>query len=264
MKSGTTRKSVDITVIANLLVLAVCCYMNPAYGGDLPAVIERIKPSVVGVGTYQQTRQPRAHLLGTGFVVGDGKYIVTNDHVLPKELDSANKEFLAVFLQGRQTEIRPTQAVASDPSRDLVLLRIEGTALPVLKLGNSDSVREGQSIAFTGFPIGAALGLIAATHRGMISAIAPVIIPTPNGRELDAALIRRMRDPYSVFQLDATAYPGNSGSPMFNPETGEVLGILNMVYVKEGRESALDKPSGISYAIPINFVRELLRQEGIH
>jgi serine protease Do len=231
---------------------------------DLAGTIERIKPSVVGVGTYQETRQPRVQLRGTGFVVGDGRHVITNDHVLPNVLDSDNREFLAVFVPGEgRAQVRAARAVGSDPARDLVLLRIDGAPMPALRLGNTNSVREGQAIAFTGFPIGAALGLFAATHRGTVSAIAPVVIPTRSGRELDPALIRRMREPYTIFQLDATAYPGNSGSPLFDPASGQVLGVLNMVFVKEGRESALDRPSGISYAIPVDYARELLQKQNL-
>jgi S1-C subfamily serine protease len=62
-----------------------------------------------------------------------------------------------------------------------------------------------------------------------------------------------------VFQLDATAYPGNSGSPLFDPATGEVVGIVNMVFVKGTKEAALAQPSGITYAIPSQHLLELLR-----
>lgn len=71
-------------------------------------------------------------------------------------------------------------------------------------------------------------------------------------------MIRAMRDPFDVLQLDATAYPGNSGSPVFDQQTGEVLGVLNSVFVKETKEAVIQKPSGISYAIPVRFVRDLL------
>ena len=54
-----------------------------------------------------------------------------------------------------------------------------------------------------------------------------------------------------VFQLDATAYPGNSGSLLYDPETGEVVGIINKLFVKESKEVVLEKPSGITYAIPV-------------
>ena len=248
------------------LVLAAWAVWGVAVqAGGLPATIERVKPSVVGIGTFQETRQPRMQLRGTGFVVGDGRHVITNDHVLPDLVDAERREFLAVFVPGGgpQAQVRGARAVARDPARDLVLLRIDGEPMPALRLGNSTSVREGQAIAFTGFPIGAALGLFAATHRGTVSAIAPVVMPARSGRELDPAMIRRMRDPYTIFQLDATAYPGNSGSPMFDPASGQVLGVINMVFVKEGRESALERPSGISYAIPIDFARALLQREGL-
>jgi len=67
-----------------------------------------------------------------------------------------------------------------------------------------------------------------------------------------------MRNPFMVFQLDATAYPGNSGSPVYEPQTGRVIGVINSVFVKESRESILQKPSGISYAIPSAYVHSLL------
>ena len=251
--------------LPGLVLAALAVWAGAAQAGSLPTTIERVKPSVVGVGTFQETRQPRMQLRGTGFVIGDGRHVITNDHVLPDLLDAERREFLAVFVPsgGPQAQVRRAQAVAKDPARDLVLLRIDGDPMPALRLGNSAAVREGQAIAFTGFPIGAALGLFAATHRGTVAAVAPVTMPARSARELNPAMIRRMRDPYTIFQLDATAYPGNSGSPMFDPATGQVLGVINMVFVKEGRESALERPSGISYAIPIDFARELLQRQGL-
>jgi S1-C subfamily serine protease len=61
-----------------------------------------------------------------------------------------------------------------------------------------------------------------------------------------------------VFQLDGTAYPGNSGSPVYDIATGEVYAVLNKVFVQGGREAAVEQPSGISYAIPIDLARPLL------
>ncbi len=56
------------------------------------------------------------------------------------------------------------------------------------------------------------------------------------------------------------AYPGNSGSPVWHPDTGEVLGVVNSVYVRGTREAAIAAPSGISYAIPVKYVRRLLEE----
>jgi S1-C subfamily serine protease len=61
-----------------------------------------------------------------------------------------------------------------------------------------------------------------------------------------------------VFQLDGTAYPGNSGSPVYHPASGEVVGIVNSVLVKGTKESALKTPSGITYAIPVQKLKALL------
>jgi len=61
-----------------------------------------------------------------------------------------------------------------------------------------------------------------------------------------------------VFQLDATSYPGNSGSPLYDPATGEVVGVLNMAFVKGTKEKALTDPSGISYAIPSRYLKALI------
>ena len=63
-----------------------------------------------------------------------------------------------------------------------------------------------------------------------------------------------------VYQLDATAYPGNSGSPLYDANTAEVIGIINKVYVKSTREAVLSDPSGITYAIPVKFLLPLLTQ----
>jgi S1-C subfamily serine protease len=115
------------------------------------------------------------------------------------------------------------------------------------------------SVAFTGFPIGGILGFSPVTHRGTVSAVTPVALPAANAQQLKESVIKRMkRGSFDVFQLDATAYPGNSGGPLFDPDTGEVLGVINMVFVKGTREAALTHPSGISYAIPANFLRDLM------
>lgn len=230
---------------------------------ELPDTVARLKASVVGVGSYQNTRRPPAQLLGTGFVVADGRHVLTNAHVVAAVKGGKQEELVVFVRPGLQPEMRRATKVAEDPEHDLALLEIADAPLPALTLGDSDQVREGETYAFTGFPIGAVLGLHPATHRGMIAAVTPMAIPLAAARQLTPAAVRRLKDNYSVFQLDATAYPGNSGSPLYHQDTGVVVGIINKVFVQESKESVLQRPSGISYAIPSNFARELLRKAGL-
>jgi S1-C subfamily serine protease len=251
---------------ALVVCLFVCGLILPAWtvAAALPDTIERILPSIVGIGTVQKTRRPPAKLVGTGFVVGDGRLVITNAHVIPKEIDAAKLEYLAVFTgKGNDTKARQAVKLRVDEAHDLVLLKMEGAPLPALSLGRPSGVREGEEYAFTGFPLGVIFGLHPVTHRGIISSITPIALQANAASQLDPAQIRRLRSPYDVFQLDATAYPGNSGSPLYHPETGAVVGIVNMVFVKEGRENVLAKPSGISYAIPSRYARQLLEKAGL-
>lgn len=247
---------------AGIPVLLILLSMLPGtlLGGSLPDTIDAVRPSVVAVGTYQPSGSPRQQFRGTGFVVGNGRLVVTNFHVLPQKLDAAKREQLAVFSgRGRRARFHPASVVAQDPQHDLSILRIDDT-LPALALSDRDLVREGSEVAFTGFPIGMALGLYPVTHRGIVSAISPMAPPQVGSHVLSAKMIRAMRDPYDVLQLDATAYPGNSGSPVYGQADGRVVGVINSVLVKETKEAVIEKPSGISYAIPVRFVRELLRK----
>ncbi len=246
-----------------LFILSVfLIYSLNASARNLPQTIKEIKPSIVGVGTYLATRRPPPLYLGTGFIVGDGYHVITNYHVVSKKMD--NKEQLGIFYShGRNSKFRKARVLAKDETHDLALLRIEGTRFPALKIAASGTVEEGEEIAFTGFPIGTVLGLFPVTHRGIISAIVPVVIPAPSSSTLTIKMIKRLRNPYQVYQLDATAYPGNSGSPMYSVKTGRVLGVINKVFVKETRESVIQKPSGITYAIPSKYIIKLLKDNKI-
>ena len=245
--------------VACAALLSLPCF--PAVGDDLADTVEKVKPSIVGVGTFQKTRTPSVEFRGTGFVVGDGLHVLTNVHVLPTTMDTQKLEMLAVFVReaGKET-LRPAEVVEEDGQHDMALLKIAGNPLPALTIGNSDKVREGESYAFTGYPIGVVLGLHPATHRATVSAITPSAIPLQRAIQLNKAVIDRLQDPYDVFQLDATAYPGNSGSPLYHPTNATVIGIINKVFVQETKETLLSKPSGITYAVPIRHAENMLKK----
>ena len=241
--------------------------------GDVSVVIAKVKPSVVIVGTFKPTNSPRFALRGTGFVVGQeqasmGNLVITNAHVLaqPAELDPEAALVVQIRVRQGEWQMRLATVVEVDKPHDLALLRFEGPAVSALTVGDSDQVREGQAVAFMGFPIGGALGFSPVTHRGMVSSIAVAALPAPSASQLNDKSIRTLRaagDNFNIFQLDGTAYPGNSGGPLFDPDTGHVLGVVNMVAIKGIRESALTHPSGISYAIPSGFVQQLLERSRV-
>ena len=242
-----------------LLMSLVAAAQTPSTG--LVDAVARVKPSVVLVGTFKATNSPRFTLRGTGFIAGDGNFAITNAHVIPEdqEKDPESKIVIQVRTGHNELQARVATILEIDKLRDLALLKFDGAALPKLTVRDSDSVREGQSIAFMGFPIGGALGFSPVTHRGIISSITAITPPSSSASQLNARNIASLRSGvFNVFQLDATAYPGNSGGPMFDADSGEVLGVINMVFIKGTKESALTHPSGISYAIPSKYVMDLL------
>lgn len=253
---------VSEVVAARTVAVAAMLACAPAAAGDgLADTVARVKPSIVVVGTFERLRSPQFVLRGTGFVIGDGSWIATNAHVVEMPPNAETGEVLAILSgSGDSPRRENVQLVAIDAEHDLALLRTTGTApLPPLKLAGTRVPREGESIAFIGFPIGGALGFSPVTHRGIIASITPISLPAGNATQLPAKSIQRLRaGPFMIYQLDATAYPGNSGGPMIDPVSGDVLGILNMVFVKESKEAVLQRPSGISYAIPVSYLADLL------
>lgn len=251
----------------------LCCVLASFFiagfaRADLASAIAKIKPSVVIMGTYKSTNNPRFTLRGTGFVVAQAgakqtNLVVTNAHVLEQsvEEDPQAAWFIQIRVEGNALQMRSATVLDLDKLHDLALLRFDGPPVPGLVVRDSSTVQEGMSIAFTGFPIGGALGFSPVTHRGVVSSITTAALPTPSAQQLNEKAIRSLRmGSFEIFQLDATAYPGNSGGPLFDPETAEVVGVVNMVFIKGTRESALTHPSGISYAIPSRFILPMLNR----
>ena len=192
-KSTVSRR--QQTVLKTIMVYCLASFgAVSSVRADLPQTIEKIRASVVGVGTYQKTRTPAMNMLGTGFVVGDGLHIITNVHVKPAFVDTERKEVLVVLTgRGKEVQVREMEPVSMDSDHDVALFRIKGAPLPALTLGDPTSVREGREYAFTGFPIGAILGLYHVTHRAMISSLTPVVIPSRGSRDRGHRRLRSAR-----------------------------------------------------------------------
>ncbi|MBM4272356.1 MAG: DegQ family serine endoprotease [Deltaproteobacteria bacterium] len=160
--------------------------------------------------------------LGSGFIISSDGYIFTNNHVVEK----ANK--ITVKLStGKEYE---AEVKGKDANTDIALIKITpANSLPVAALGNSDTLRVGETV----FAIGNPFGLEHTVTAGIVSA---------KGRVIGSG-------PYDNFiQTDASINPGNSGGPLFNMR-GEVIGI-NTAIVAQGQ--------GIGFAIPINLAKSIL------
>ncbi len=166
------------------------------------------------------------HSLGSGFVIEDDGYIVTNNHVVEN----------ASEVKVRLTDEREFDArvVGTDPQTDLALLKIDARNLPELQLGDSDRLRVGDDVIAVGNPF----GLGGTVTTGIVSA---------KGRDIQAG-------PYVDFiQTDAAINRGNSGGPLFD-DKGLVVGVNSAIYSPTGGSV------GVGFAIPSNTVRAVVAE----
>jgi serine protease Do len=175
-------------------------------------------------GDDNAPQQPRRAMgLGSGFIVDHNGYILTNNHVVE------NATRIQVKLPNDHTEY-PAKLVGTDPELDLAVLKIDASKqLPMLKVGNSDSMETGDWVVAIGSPF----GLDQTMTAGIISA---------KGRELGDPGHQIQR----FLQTDAAINRGNSGGPLLNIN-GEVIGINTMIASGSGNFE------GIGFALPINL-----------
>jgi len=164
--------------------------------------------------------------LGSGFILSEDGYILTNQHVV-----SDAKEVTVRLSDHRQL---PAQVVGSDERADIALLKIDAKGLPAVKLADMGKTRVGEWVLAIGSPFGFDYSVTA----GIISA---------KGRNLDT-------EQYVPFiQTDAAINPGNSGGPLFNLK-GEVVGINSQIYSQTGGFM------GVAFAIPIDIASKVARE----
>ncbi|MCA8864819.1 DegQ family serine endoprotease [Vreelandella sp. F11] len=173
-----------------------------------------------------QGRTEERQSLGSGFVISEDGYVMTNAHVVQ------DADEILVRLNDRRE--LSAEVIGSDPQTDVALLKIDASDLPTLTLGDSDELKVGEWVAAIGSPFGFDHSVTA----GIVSAI---------NRTLP-------RDAYVPFiQTDVAINPGNSGGPLFNLD-GEVVGINSQIFTRSGGFM------GVSFAIPINVAMDVADQ----
>lgn len=240
-------------------ILAVAAFARTAHAAEFVDVVASVKLSVVGIGNHDRLRRPPNLLNGTGFAVSNGNLVVTAYHVV-QALEGESEQMSVFVGEGETAFVRSARLVSHDEDYDVALLEIDGDPLPVLSLHAGPRVPDGTEIGFTGFPIGGVFGLYPATHRGIIAASTPVARPQVRVGELTPDMIRKLQTRLVSYQLDATAYPGNSGGPVYLSATGEVIALVNSTFVKKTKEAAFTSPSGVTFAMPVSYIAAVLRR----
>lgn len=209
-------------------------------GSGIADIVEAAGPAVVyieasgsgavdrGVMQFYGFNLPQTNqtATGTGFVIDDEGYIITNQHVI----DGAKN--IKVTVQGNETPYSAS-VVGSDYDLDLAVLKIDAPNLHAISMGDSDMMRPGDTVIAIGNP----LGLDHSVTTGVVSA---------KGRPITV----QDRNYKNLIQTDAAINSGNSGGPLINLQ-GQVIGI-NTAVSASGQ--------GIGFAIPINTAKDILQE----
>jgi serine protease Do len=178
-----------------------------------------------GFGQHMGPQSKIEHGLGSGVIISPDGYIVTNNHVIDGAVD------IRVTMTDRR--ILPAKLIGVDRLTDLAVIKVDGTNLPSVPLGDSRQLHPGQTVLAFGNP----LGFRFTVTRGIVSAL-----NRPNPFAADR------RSPGEFIQTDAAINPGNSGGPLVNAH-GEVVGINTFLVSETGGFS------GMGFAIPAQIVR---------
>jgi serine protease Do len=179
--------------------------------------------------------QPEQRASGSGVIISDDGYIVTNNHVVSDGGDGVADE-ITVTLHNKK--VYKAKIIGRDPSSDLAVLKIDGTALPYMIYGNSDNVKLGQWVLAIGYP----LTLETTVTAGIVSA---------KGRSIGINSRQSQTPVESFIQTDAAVNQGNSGGGLFTAD-GQLIGINSAILAPNGTYA------GYSFAIPVNIVKKIV------
>ena len=209
------------------------------------AVAAKVQPSIVGikveytVNSIFMNKQGTAEAEGSGIIISEDGYILTNNHVINSgstssyyEIGTASK--VSVYLYNDETEYE-AKVVGTDEQTDLAVIKIEKTGLTAAEIGDSDSVNVGEFAMAIGNP----LGMQSSVTGGIISAV---------NREVTDSDGKK----YKLIQTDAAINSGNSGGALVNSQ-GQVIGVNTLKVSATGVE-------GMGFAIPINSAKSVYEQ----
>lgn len=215
------------------------------YSGTGISVAEKVQPSIVGikveytVNSIFSLQQGTASAEGSGIIISEDGYIVTNNHVINSSSSSSYYSIgeaskVSVYLYNDSTEYE-AKVIGTDELTDLAVIKIEKTGLKAAELGDSDTVKVGEFSMAIGNP----LGMKSSVTGGIISAVNREV--TDNDGKV-----------FNLIQTDAAINSGNSGGALVNSK-GEVIGINTLKVSATGVE-------GMGFAIPINSAKPIFEQ----
>lgn len=179
--------------------------------------------------------QPEQRASGSGVIISEDGYIVTNNHVVSDGRDGIADEIM-VTLSNKKTY--KAKVIGRDPSSDIAVLKIDGNDLPYMIYGNSDNVKLGQWVLAVGYP----LSLETTVTAGIVSA---------KGRSIGINS-RQSNTPVEMFlQTDAAINQGNSGGALITTD-GQLVGINSAILAPNGTYA------GYGFAIPVNIVKKIV------
>ncbi|MBL4658450.1 MAG: Do family serine endopeptidase [Flavobacteriales bacterium] len=218
---------IDFTTAAANTVNTVV-HVKTIYEGETVAYSDPFYEFLWGKSNPKKYKTPDRRGSGSGVILSEDGYIVTNNHVI----DGANN--IQVTLNNQRTYT--AEVIGSDPSTDLALLKIDARDMDYIQFANSDHVQVGEWVLAVGNPY----NLTSTVTAGIVSA---------KGRNI--GILRDKFKIESFIQTDAAVNPGNSGGALVNTR-GELVGINSAIASPTGSYS------GYSFAIPVNMVQKVV------
>jgi serine protease Do len=241
-KTATPAEGLDFTRAANAAVPAVVHIKTKIAAKKVSNVprnrgFDDFFEQFFGEG-YGPNIIPEQRASGSGVIISEDGYIVTNNHVISDQSGGVATE-VNVTLSNRKNY--KARVIGRDPSSDIAVLKIDGTKLPFMVYGNSDNVMLGQWVLAVGYP----LTLDATVTAGIISA-------TGRSIGINSRQTKRGDTPVESFiQTDAAVNQGNSGGALINTN-GELIGINSAILAPSGTYA------GYSFAIPVNIAKKIV------